>query len=102
MEFAHLHEKEIEDRASAVRRDRARAGIPGEGAGLKGTASASAETLRLVGVVLLLVFTMMWPVFRIRLVAGGCLRRLMVVDDQLTGRIVCFLGEGQIRMEYIP
>ena len=69
MEFAHLHEKEIEDRASAVRRDRARAGIPGKGAGLKGAASASAEVLGLIGVVLLRLFTMRWSVVRIRLVA---------------------------------
>ena len=56
--------------ASTVRRDRARAGIPGESAGLKGAASARAEILRLVGVVLLLVFTLMWAVVWVRLVAA--------------------------------
>ena len=87
---------------STVRRDRAIAGIPGEGAGLTGAASASAEVLGLIGVVLLRVFTMWWPVLRIRLVVGGCLCRLMVVEDQFTWRVVLFLGERQIRMENIP
>ena len=53
---------------STVRRDRARAGIPCEGAGLKGAASASSDVLRLVGVVLLLVFTLMLAVVWVRLV----------------------------------
>ena len=60
-------------RANTVRRDRVGAGIPGKGAGLKRTISASAEVLRLVGVVLLRLFTMWWPMLRIRLVAGCCL-----------------------------
>ena len=89
-------------RASTVRRDRVRAGIPRKGAGLEGTASASAEVLGLVGVVLLRLFTMWWTMLRIRLVAGCCLRRLMVVNDQFTRRVVRFLVERQVRMENIP
>ena len=56
----------------------------------------------LIGVVLLRVFTMWWPVLMIRLVAGGCLSRLVVVKDQLTGLVVRLLGERQPRMKNIP
>ena len=38
---------------------------------------------------------------RVGLVGRGCLSRLMVIKDQFTGRIVRFLGEGQVRMENI-
>ena len=100
--FAHIHEMWLWARASTVRRDRVGAGKPGNGAGLEGTASASAEVLGLVGIVLLRLFTMWWPMLGIGLVAGCCLCRLMVVKDQFTGRVVRFLREGQIRMENIP
>ena len=38
----------------------------------------------------------------IRLVARGCICRLVVVKDQITGRVVRFLRKRQIRMENIP
>ena len=94
--------KRLSTRAGTVRRDRARSGIPGEGAGLKVTASASAEVLGLIGVVFLSVLTMRLSMLRVWLVARGCLGRLMVVEDQFTGRVVSFLREWQIRMENIP
>ena len=86
-------------RACTVRWDRVGAGIPGKGAGLKRTTSARAEVLRLVGVVLMRLFTMRWSVLGVLLVARGC---LVVVEDQFTGRVVRFLRKWQIRMENIP
>ena len=70
--------------------------------GLKSTTAASAEVLRLIGVMFLGVLTMRWSMHRVWLVARGCLSRLMVVEDQFTGRVVRFLREGQVRMEDIP
>ena len=46
--------------------------------------------------------TFEWSVLRLRLVAGGCLSRLVVVKHQLTGLVVSCLVEGQVRMEHIP